>query len=129
VTGCGGVETMQHVFLSCPCFAPLWGLIRSWVDISTADPLSIQEHFVQFTDSAGGYRARRSFLQLLWLCSIWVVWHERNSWIFKAKESMVFQMLYKVKVHSLWWMKTCNLSIGLNSHMWWSSHFVCLGIG
>jgi hypothetical protein len=121
VTGCGGEETAQHLFLSCPVFAPLWGLLRSWVGFSSVDPVSIQDHFVQFSHSAGGSRARRSFLQLLWLCSIWVIWHERNSRIFKAKESTVLQMLEKVKVNSLWWMKTCNMNIGVNSHLWWSS--------
>ncbi|GAU33263.1 hypothetical protein TSUD_279370 [Trifolium subterraneum] len=60
--------------------------------------------------------------------SIWVVWHERNNRIFKAKESTVHQMLEKVKVHSLWWMKAYNTHLSLNSHMWWSSPFVCLGI-
>jgi hypothetical protein len=104
VNGCGTEETTQHVFLFCPVFAPLWGLIQSWVGISSVDPVSIQDHFVQFTYSVGGSRARHSFLQLLWLFSIWVVWHERNSRIFKAKESTVFQMLEKVKVHSLWWL-------------------------
>ncbi|KAK2423034.1 hypothetical protein QL285_033519 [Trifolium repens] len=129
VTGCGGEETAQHLFLSCPVFAPLWGQIRSWVGFSSVDPVSIPDHFVQFSHSAGGSRARRSFLQLLWLCSIWVIWHERNSIIFKAKESTVLQMLEKVKVNSLWWMKTCNMNIGVNSHLWWSSPFMCLGIG
>jgi hypothetical protein len=41
VTDCGSVETAQHVFLSCPVFPLLWGLIRSWVVIFSADPLSI----------------------------------------------------------------------------------------
>ncbi|MCH86299.1 hypothetical protein A2U01_0007153, partial [Trifolium medium] len=54
-----------------------------------------QEHFVQFIHSSGGLRARRSFLQLIWLCSIWVVWNEWNNRIFKAKESTVHQMLDK----------------------------------
>jgi hypothetical protein len=121
VTGCGSEETAQHLFLSCPVFTPLWGQLRSWVGFSSVDPMSIQDHFVQFSHSIGGSRARRSFLQLLWLCSIWVIWHERNSRIFKAKESTVLQMLEKVKVNSLWWMKTCNMNIGVNSHLWWSS--------
>jgi hypothetical protein len=129
VTGCGGEKIAQHLFLSCPVFAPLWGLLRSWVGFSSADPVSIQDYFVQFSHSAGGSRARRSFLQLHWLCSIWVIWHERNSRIFKAKESTVLQMLEKVKVNSLWWMKTCNMNLGVNPHLWWSSPFVCLGIG
>ncbi|MCH93831.1 kinesin-like protein, partial [Trifolium medium] len=103
-----GVETAQHLFLTCPVFAPLWSLIRTWVDIFSVDPFLLQDHFVQFTHSAGGPRARRSFLQLLWLCCIWVVWHERNSRIFKAKKSTVHQMLDKIKAHSLWLMKAFN---------------------
>jgi hypothetical protein len=78
----------------------LWGLVRYWVGISSADPLQFQDHFVQFVHSAGVSRARRSFMQLFWLCCIWVVWQEQNSRIFKANESSVLQMLEKVKVHS-----------------------------
>ncbi|WJX36765.1 hypothetical protein P8452_24608 [Trifolium repens] len=46
VTGCGGVETVHHLFLSCPVFSSLWSLIRSWVGISSSDLLSIHDHFV-----------------------------------------------------------------------------------
>ncbi|MCI09288.1 kinesin-like protein, partial [Trifolium medium] len=54
VTGCGGVETAHHLFLSCPVFASLWSLISAWVGISSADPFLLQDHFVQFTHSSGG---------------------------------------------------------------------------
>jgi hypothetical protein len=127
-TGCGGEETVHHMFLSCPTVAPLWHLIRGWVGISTADPYLLRDHFVQFVHSAGGTHTRHLFMQLLWLYCIWVVWHEWNNRIFKAKESTVLQLFEKVKVHSLWWMKFSNVNIGLNSHMWWSSPLVCLGI-
>ncbi|MCH87520.1 glutamate-gated kainate-type ion channel receptor subunit GluR5 [Trifolium medium] len=50
VTGCGDVETAQHLFLSCPVLAPLWGLVRSWIGMSSADPVSLQDHFLQFTN-------------------------------------------------------------------------------
>ncbi|GAU50935.1 hypothetical protein TSUD_411320 [Trifolium subterraneum] len=129
VAECGVSETAQHLFLSCPAFAPLWDLVRSWVGISAVDPSQLHDHFVQFTHSTGSLLTRRSFLQLLWLCTIWVLWHERNSRIFKTKEIAVHQMLDKVKAHALWWMKAYNVNLGLNSHMWWSSPFVCLGIG
>jgi hypothetical protein len=46
----------------------LWCLVRDWVGIVSADPFHIQDHFVQFVHSTGGSRARRSFMQLLWLC-------------------------------------------------------------
>ncbi|GAU39054.1 hypothetical protein TSUD_396590 [Trifolium subterraneum] len=34
VDGCGAPETAKHLFLSCPVFAPLWGLVRNWIGIS-----------------------------------------------------------------------------------------------
>jgi hypothetical protein len=106
VAGSGGVETAHHLFLACPVFAPLWSMIRSWVGFSSADPLLIRDHFVQFILSTGVSRARRLFMQLLWLCAVWVIWQERNNRIFKAKETYVLHLLDKVKVHSLWWMKS-----------------------
>ncbi|MCH82214.1 kinesin-like protein [Trifolium medium] len=128
MTGCGGLETTHHLFLSCPVFGPLWRLVRAWIGISTAGLNTLQDHLVQFTHSAGGSRPRRSFMQLIWLCCIWVVWTERNNRVFKDKEATLHQMLDKVKLHSLWWLKTVNVNLGLHSHLWWSSPFVCLGI-
>ncbi|KAK2416292.1 hypothetical protein QL285_038696 [Trifolium repens] len=76
VTGCGGIETTQHLFLSCSTFGSLWALVRSWIGFSVVDASSLTDHFVQFTYSTGGLRARRSFLQLIWLACVWVVLSE-----------------------------------------------------
>ncbi|MCH80569.1 70 kDa peptidyl-prolyl isomerase [Trifolium medium] len=92
VTGCGGLETTHHLLLSCLVFAPLWRLVRAWIGISTTDPNTLQDHLVQFTYSVGGSQSRRSFMQLIWLCCIWVVWNERNNRVFKAKEATLHQI-------------------------------------
>jgi hypothetical protein len=101
VTGCEGLETAQHLFLSCPVFVPLWGLVRSWIGVSSADTVLLQDHFLQIIHSIGGLRARRSFMQLVWLCCISVMWTERNNRVFKATETTVHQMLDRVKLYSL----------------------------
>jgi hypothetical protein len=64
-TGCGGAESAQHLFLSCGIFGSLWPLVRAWIGFSTADAHNLSDQFVQFTYSAGDFRARRSFLQLV----------------------------------------------------------------
>jgi hypothetical protein len=117
VSGYGGVETSQHLFLSCPVFPSLWSMIRSCVGISSADPLLILTILFSLPIPHEVHEHAAFFLQLLWLCSIWVIWHERNNRIFKAEESTVLHLLDKVKVHSLWWMTTSNVNLGLNSHM------------
>jgi hypothetical protein len=55
--------------------------------------------------------------------------HEQNNRILKAKEFIVLQILEKVKVLSLWWMRAFNVNFDLNSHLWWSSPSVYMGIG
>jgi len=70
VTGWGQSKTAQHLFLSCPCFASLWGLTRSWLGISMAYPTYLHEHVIKFTYFSSGLRVRRSFLQLVWLCCV-----------------------------------------------------------
>ena len=125
---CGGVEIVQHLVLSFPCFAPLWGLVRSWLDIFVANPFLLQDHFIQFVWSSCGSRVRCSFLELVWLCCMWVLWNEKNNRIFKNKESNIHQLLDKVKSHSFRWMKVNNINVHLNFHKWWSSPFACTGI-
>jgi hypothetical protein len=58
----------------------------------------------------------------------WVMWNEHNNKVFKAKETTIHQMLDKVKLHLLWWLKVYDVNIGLNSHMWWSTPLVCMGM-
>jgi len=67
VIGCGGVETTQHLFLFCNIFSSLWNLVRSWISFSSLDLQHISAHFVY---STGGFKARRSFLQLIWLSCV-----------------------------------------------------------
>ncbi|CAJ2674496.1 unnamed protein product [Trifolium pratense] len=67
VSGCGEVETAQHLFLSCSTFGALWSLVSSWIGSSLVTAQTLSDHFVQFTGSAGGLRARHSFMQLIWL--------------------------------------------------------------
>ncbi|GAU39107.1 hypothetical protein TSUD_320820 [Trifolium subterraneum] len=73
VFGCGAVDSAQHVFLSCSTFRSLWSLVSSWIGSSLVTAQTLSDHFVQFTTSAGGIRAHRSFMQLIWLACVWVV--------------------------------------------------------
>ncbi|MCI00663.1 70 kDa peptidyl-prolyl isomerase [Trifolium medium] len=38
-SGCGAVESAQHLFISCGTFGSLWALVRSWIDFSSVDPI------------------------------------------------------------------------------------------
>ncbi|CAJ2644200.1 unnamed protein product [Trifolium pratense] len=128
VSGCGEVETVQHLFLYCSSFGSIWSLVSSWIGSSLVTAQSLSEHFVQFTDSAGGSRARRSFMQLVWLGCVWVVWTERNHRLFTGSANSVHHMLDKIKTFSYRWLKATSSTLALNCHSWWSSPLLCLSL-
>jgi hypothetical protein len=128
VPRCGDIEIGRHLFLSCSAFGSLWALVRSWIDFSAVDAYSLTDHFIHFTYSAGGLRARQSFLQLVWLACVWIVWNERNLRVFRNSENTVHQLLDKVNLFSYRWLRTTDITLTTNFHRWWSSPLLCLGI-
>jgi len=128
VTGCGLEETVPHLFIHCPTFGTLWQHIRSWIGMSGVDPLNIDDHFTQFTHSSGHSKARQSFLQLIWLLCIWLVWNERNNRLYNNIEANIDRLEEKVKFHSLWWLKANKSTFIFGTHRWWSNPLLCLGI-
>lgn len=128
MTGCGGVESARHLFISCDTFGSLWTLVRSWISFSLADPHHLSYHFIQFIYSTCVLNARRSFLQCIWLLCVQVVLNERNNRLFKNTENSIPQLLDKVKLYSFWWMKVENVNFVLGYHSWWSCPFTCLSI-
>ncbi|KAK2370537.1 hypothetical protein QL285_083581 [Trifolium repens] len=116
VTGCRAVESAPHLFLLCSTFGSLWPLVRAWIGFSAVDAHTLSDHFVQFTYSAGGLRARRSFLQLVWLACVWVVWNERNLRVFRISANLVHQLLDKVKTFSYRWMRMTDTTLAINFH-------------
>ncbi|CAJ2636137.1 unnamed protein product [Trifolium pratense] len=128
VSGCGEAESVYHLFISCSCFGSLWALVCTWIGIPSTSSNTIRDHFVQFTYLAGGSRARRSFLQLIWLASVWVIWIERNHRLFTGSTSTLTQLLDKIKLFSYRWLKTTSVTLVLNYHSWWSSPLLCLSL-
>lgn len=128
VAGCGKEESASHLFLHCPVFGSLWQHIRSWIGVTGVDIDNVSEHFNQFIHYTGASKARCSFLQLLWLLCVWLVWNERNNRLFKNTETPIEQLLEKVKFHSLWWLKANRTTFVYGSQTWWSNPLHCLGI-
>ena len=55
-------------------------------------PLNLIDHFSQFIHYTGSSKSRRSFLQLLWLLCVWLIWGERNNRIFNNVETPIITL-------------------------------------
>jgi len=126
VSGCSSIGSTQHLLLSCPTFASLWPLVRDWIGFMGVDSNVLSDHFVH---STGVSKACRSFLQLIWLLSAWVLWTERNNRLFNNIITHIPRLLDKVKYLSLGWLKAKKATFMYGTDRWWSSPFQCLGIG
>jgi len=99
VSGCGQVEDARHLFISC-FLSYLWPLLRSWIGFEGAKHQDISAHFTQFIFFTGGLKSRRSFLQLIWLLSVGIMWNKHNNWLFNNKQNSIIQLLDKVMFYS-----------------------------
>jgi len=120
VVGCGNEESSSHLFLHCQFFGLVWYHIYRWLAISTTSPLSVGDHFNQFTFVGGVAKARRSILQVLW--------KERNNKLFKGKECSTAQVVDKIKSLTFMWLKAKFSSLPFNYHGWWLNPYTILGI-
>ena len=102
--------------------------MRDWIGCSGVDTDNISDNFLQFTYLTGGGKARRSFMQLIWLLCAWVVWNERNNRLFNNVVTPIPRLLDKVKLMSLGRLKAKKASFVFGIQQWWSNPFVCLGI-
>jgi len=128
VSGCGTLESAQHLLLSCSTFASLRPLVRDWIGFMGVDSNVLSDHFVQFVHSRGGSKARKSFLQLIWLLCAWVLWTERNNRLFNNTVTRITRLLDKVKYLSLGWLEAKKATFMFGTNRWWSSPFQCMGI-
>jgi hypothetical protein len=121
---------LMHISIYSLVVVPLtlWSLVWSWIDFSSMASQNSSNHFIQFIYLDGGHRARQSFSQLIWLVCVWVVWNEINHRLFRNSGKSLHQMLDKVKIYLLWWLKAKNINLVVNLHSRWSSLLFCLSI-
>ena len=102
VAGCGHVESANHLFLHCDFFGAIWHQVRSWLGFARVDHQNIGAHFLHFPNYLGGMKTRHSFLQLIWLLCVWLIWKDRNNRTFKNIITPTEELVEKVKFHSYW---------------------------
>jgi hypothetical protein len=108
VRGCGNDESVDHLFLHCNFFGAIWYHVRLWLGFSRVDHHNLRDHFLHFTYYLGGMKTRHSFLKLIWLLCVWLIWKECNNKIFNNIITPIEELVEKVKFHSYWWLRANN---------------------
>jgi len=103
--GCGKIEDIDHLFVSCDVFGKIWLGIYNWLGLTTVHPKHVADHLLQFEHLGGFSKYTRATFQLICLSSVWVIWRERNAHVFSHKDETLQHLLDKIKLQSYWWLK------------------------
>jgi len=124
VGGCGLQETATHLFLNCDTFCNMWVSVSHWLNIHFVAPEVLRAHLLQFGHLEGLPRFTYSFLKLIWLACVWVIWREMNNHVFNQKASELQQMTDRVKMLSFRWLKACMSTCSFK----WRHPLLCMRV-
>jgi hypothetical protein len=128
ISGCGGLEITNHLFLYCDTFSSLWTLVCRWLSISSVSPSDIRQHFIQFTSMAGMPRFTHTYLKLIWFASVWVLWKEMNYHVFQNTVSNPSVLVEQVKLNFFLWLKSKQVTFSYSYHDWWTNPLLCMRV-
>jgi hypothetical protein len=128
VSGCGHLESANHLFLCCDIFNSLWHHVWSWLGIDFVSSGDLRQHFIQVTNYAGLPRSTHLFFRIIWCVTVWVLWKERNERVFQNTASDFSTLLAKVKLNSFLWLKSKQGLFSYSYHDWWSHPLLCMGV-
>jgi len=105
VGGCGSMEIADHLLFSCDTFGNVWLAVLPWLRLSFVAPAGCRNHFLQFGQLAGFPRSSYTFLRIIWMACVWIIWKERNNRFFHQMATAPHTLAEKVKLLSFRWLK------------------------
>ncbi|XP_057786089.1 uncharacterized protein LOC131003580 [Salvia miltiorrhiza] len=89
-------ETAEHLFLHCPKAEAVWNQIQQWLNIKTARPRGILQHFISFISEGKGKKSRRLLLAL-WVGTIWWLWKTETKADFRIRSGILIEWFCKLR--------------------------------
>jgi len=106
-------------------FGEVWFDIYNWLGLTTVHPAQVSDHLLQFGKIDGFSKKFCYVLHLIWLTCVWIIWHKRNSRVFKQRESLR-HLHEKIKLQSYQWLKANHPIFAFSYHEWRFNPLLCL---
>ncbi|CAN1772223.1 hypothetical protein LINPERHAP1_LOCUS12131 [Linum perenne] len=101
------LESVSHLFLSCPFACYIWVALSSKLAIWGPFSMDIQE-FIRSWQAGNYSRRTRVFAEMLMHAIFWVIWLERNARIFRDRERSPRHLVWKVAFSVGRWLKAMD---------------------
>lgn len=100
------IETVQHLFFSCPFTWQIWTDSFKWWGTSSViheDPSIMMESWNNIVSPRRKFK--KKFWNSLFFVIIWTIWYERNLAKFQGKHLSLSDIQYDVKLRLGFWIK------------------------
>jgi hypothetical protein len=117
---CGEMEeTTSHLFLHCEVTLLIWRKVLNWLDINFITPQNLLLHFACWNGEVISRNLRKAFM-LIWHATIWMIWKERNSRIFKNQFKNFDEVFEDIKAVSWCWSLSRLRIASCLFYEWWN---------
>ncbi|GAU16593.1 hypothetical protein TSUD_233450 [Trifolium subterraneum] len=101
-------ESESHIFLRCGKAVDVWCAIYGWLGLQTVLPGDLCCSFETFGFSLSS-KKRRGGLYMIWHATMWLLWKDRNLFIFEGKLILVADIVEAIQRLSLkWFLASCQ---------------------
>ena len=118
-------ENVDHVLFNCSWTYKFWCLFLQWWKFSWVQPLSLNRFLLTCFDS--GFTG---IMFSAWIAScaaaVWSLWLARNESVFEQKQWIIKDIVFLVKLRSLFWIKALRKADLILEDKFWSDPSSCL---
>ncbi|XP_057811391.1 uncharacterized protein LOC131025608 [Salvia miltiorrhiza] len=100
-------ETINHTFFECFKADEVWKEILRWIGKQTTMNHKAKEHLLAFINL--GNKDDSHFLLVVWLCTIWCIWKERNVCKFNQGVWRKEKLVAEIKTRIWGWMEAFKM--------------------
>jgi hypothetical protein len=126
--GCDSSETATHLFLHCTLATNLWFQVWNWLGISSVLSGDLRHHFIQFTNMAAMPHFSHHYFYIIWFATVWMIWKDRNSRVFRNPASSPFTLIEKIQQLSFLWLKSKQVNFAYSYYDWCKQPLICIGV-
>jgi hypothetical protein len=118
VTLCGFNEDVDHLFFQCEHYGRIWYLVSRWLGVISVFQDNVNRHAIQFSGLGDYSKGSLLMLRIIWVATLYAIWLDRNSHIFRSNHDRLEALVEKIKLHSYWWLKSNYVLFDFDYKLW-----------
>ncbi|XP_058783065.1 uncharacterized protein LOC131657716 [Vicia villosa] len=118
VFGCGQVEEVDYVFISCCCGRVVWSKMFLWLGLDYMEEVNCCDHFIQMVTVLKSFCVNNRADEI-WLAVCWCLWRHHDKIIFNNRVADPDEIVHNVMMYSWWWLAIGNMKkVYCNFYEW-----------